>query len=92
MKIIKQSAVQDHCQDCTGGQSLSDHHTFLDESAASTLLMTVRPNTILTFAILITEVCSPLAPNENFFRFFLEKQKERRKKGLEHFLKAITKY
>lgn len=62
-----QSAVQDHCQDCTGGQSLSDHHTFLDESGTSTSLITVRPNTVLTFTLLITGICSPLAPNENFF-------------------------
>lgn len=51
MKIILQSAVQDHCQDCTGGQSLSDHHTFLDESGTTTSLMTVRPNTPLTFTL-----------------------------------------
>lgn len=68
-----QSAVQDHCQVCTGGQSLSDHHTFLDESGTTTSLMTVRPNTVLTFTLLITGMWSPLAPDENFLEFFPQK-------------------
>lgn len=62
-----QSAVQDHCQDCSDGQSLSDHHTFLDENGTTTSLTTVRPNTVSTFTLLITGICSPLAPDENFF-------------------------
>lgn len=68
-----QSAVQDHCQDCTGGQSLSDHHTFLDKSGTTTSLMTVKPNTVLSFPLLIAGICSPSVPDKNFFWFFPKK-------------------
>lgn len=92
MKIIKQSAVQDHCQDCIGGQNLSDHHTLLDESGTSTLLTPVRHNVVTSFTVLTTDFCSPSATNGNFFRSFLGKERERGKKGLVHFLEAIKKY
>lgn len=77
-----QSAVQDHCQDCIGEQSLSDHHTFLDESGTCTLLTTLRRNTVLSSTILITEICIPLTTNENFFRFFPSKIKREEKERI----------
>lgn len=83
-----QSAVQDHCQDCTGGQSLSDHHTFFDKTGTTTSLMTVRPNTVLSFTLLIAGIW---VPDKNFFWFFPQKSKDKRKKGIVNFLEAINK-
>lgn len=82
MKIIKQSAVQDHCQDCSSGQNPSAQHTLLAE-----LGQALNADRDLHCS---NSSAAPLMLRDTFFHLSL-RNKESSKKGCLRFLEATKK-